>query len=91
MEPLHDYESKSISELEKVDVDNISLIANKTISKLCETSNLLVFPKVLNHYKDDIDKSQICTLNENTLTMGETILINLKYAPLMRIHSLWAI
>ena len=38
MEPLHDYESKSISELEKVDVDNISLIANKTISKLCETS-----------------------------------------------------
>ena len=71
MEPLHDYESKSISELEKVDVDNISLIANKTISKLCETSNLLVFPKVLNHYKDDIDKSQICTLNENTLTMGD--------------------
>jgi len=53
---------------DEADLLNLNKIAGKTIKNLCEENEgLLVFPKVLNEYKDDIDKGVIFEINKNQL------------------------
>jgi 5-methylcytosine-specific restriction endonuclease McrBC regulatory subunit McrC len=53
------------------DIKNLSLLAGKNIKDIVnENSNLLIFPRSLNKYHDDIDENRIFSLSEDQLITG---------------------
>lgn len=60
---------KKIDDFNEVNIADLQLVANKSLLDLQkENKNLLVFPQSFDHYKDNIEKSQIFSLNEKKLT-----------------------
>lgn len=64
----YDNDALPLNNTHESDLLNLNKIADKTVEKLCEENEgLLVFPKVLNEYGDDIDKGVIFEINGNKL------------------------
>lgn len=60
---------KILTEFENFDISDLSFIANRNLIDLQKDNpDLLIFPQSLGQYHDDIDKSQIFSLNDNKLT-----------------------
>lgn len=60
---------KKIVDFNEVNIADLQLVANKSLLDLQKKNkNLLVFPQSFIHYKDNIEKSQIFSLNEEKLT-----------------------
>lgn len=60
---------RNISDFLNLNIDDISFLANKNLIDLQkENSDLLIFPQTLGKYHDDIEKSNIFSLDEEKLT-----------------------
>ncbi|MBR5832402.1 MAG: hypothetical protein IKY79_07290 [Bacteroidales bacterium] len=62
---IADYATKNIEN--ESSLSDLQQIANRTIKDLHDKENVLIFPYVLNHHKDDIDKEFICNVENSKL------------------------
>ena len=60
---IADYATKNIEN--ESSLSDLQQIANRTIKDLHDKENVLIFPYVLNHHKDDIDKEFICNVENS--------------------------
>lgn len=60
---------EKLTDVEILNIDNLSSIANKNLIDLQKDNpDLLVFPQALGQYHDDVEKSHIFSLDEDILT-----------------------
>jgi 5-methylcytosine-specific restriction enzyme subunit McrC len=60
---------EQLTDIELLNIGDLSLIANKNLIDLQkENPDLLVFPQTLGQYRDDVEKSLIFSLDEENLT-----------------------
>lgn len=69
---MTDNSSKNLSDIDNSDKENLSKIANKKIAELTleENPDLLVFPRDLNHYGDEISESCIISIRDDEISTG---------------------
>lgn len=69
---MTDNSSKNLSDIDNSDKENLSKIANKKIAELTleENPDLLVFPRDLNHYGDEISESCIISMRDDEISTG---------------------
>lgn len=69
---MTDNSSKNLSDIDNSDKENLSKIANKKITELTleENPDLLVFPRDLNHYGDEISESCIISMRDDEISTG---------------------
>ncbi|MEE1226434.1 MAG: hypothetical protein UHM08_04955 [Bacteroidales bacterium] len=74
----------------KSSLEDLSLIANRSIENLNKEKNILIFPDILNKYKDDIDKGYICKLQEKQIICEDILGFIGVNNTLLNIHSRFA-
>lgn len=87
---IADYQNDRVIENIESSLSDLQHIANRTIKDLHEKENVLVFPYILNHHKDEIDKGVVCTLDDNKLSAGDILGFVGKNNTLLNIHSRFA-
>ena len=74
----------------KSSLEDLSLIANRSIENLNKEKNILIFPDILNKHKDDIGKGYICKLQEKQIICEDILGFIGVNNTLLNIHSRFA-
>ena len=74
----------------KSSLEDLSLIANRSIENLNKEKNILIFPDILNKHKDDIKEGYICGIQENKIVCEDILGFIGVNNTLLNIHSRFA-